>query len=86
MQTIFDRHMSKWKIMVAVGFMICVIITINELFLVEGNLATWMIKTVQSGEIKWDELAGKAHLMPIIPSVVILDWMRKKVYGIPMAK
>jgi hypothetical protein len=43
------------------------------------NIMNWMIKTIETGVVRYDELAQKAYLLGLIPGVGTLEFIRKKI-------
>ena len=79
MQLTFEENRNLWKFVVGVGFALCGIFLINEIFLTSDNIMNWMIKTMETGVIRYDELAQKTYLLVLIPGVGTLEFIRKKV-------
>lgn len=79
MQLTFEENRNLWKFIVSVGFAACGIFLINEIFMTSDNIMNWMIKTMETGVVRYDELAQKAYLLGLIPGVGMLEFIRKKV-------
>lgn len=80
MWTVFEQNRGILRLVVIAGYLIVSTIAFNELFMTQDNLMHWMMKTVQSGDIKWNELVPKAHLFALIPGVFFVDKVRKMVF------
>jgi len=80
MQSLFEKNPALWKFMVGIGFLLCAIFIVNEVFLVQDNLMNWMIATMETGVVQYDELFQKAHLLVLIPAIFTLEQMRKRIF------
>lgn len=67
-----------FRFIVVIGFILCAVFLIYEVFLVQDNLMNWMVATMRSGDVKYEELFQKAHLLVLIPAIVTLEKMRKR--------
>ena len=79
MQLTFEENRNLWKFVVVVGFAVCGIFLLNEVFMTRDNIMNWMIKTMETRVIQYDELAQKAYMLILIPGVGTLEFIRKKV-------
>lgn len=79
MQLTFEENKNLWKFVVVIGFGTCGVFLINEVFITNDNIMSWMIKTMETGIIRYDELGQKAYLLILIPAVGTLEFIRKKI-------
>jgi hypothetical protein len=77
MQSLFENNTRLGWLVVWIGFILCAVFIINEVFLVQDNLMNWMMATMESGDAKYDELLQKAHLLVLIPAIFTLEKIRK---------
>lgn len=80
MQSLFQNNPTLWKLSVCVGFLLCGIFIINEIFLTQNNLMSWMIKTMNTGVVHYDELFQKSYLLVVIPAIFTLEQIRKRAF------
>ncbi|MGQ0376016.1 MAG: hypothetical protein ACT4OW_00730 [Nitrososphaerota archaeon] len=73
MQSLFENNTALWRFVVGIGFILCAIFIVNEVFLVQDNLMNWMVATMESGVVQYDELFQKAHLLVLIPAIFTLE-------------
>ena len=80
MQALFENNPTLWKLVVSVGFLLCAVFIINEIFLVQNNLMSWMIRTMDTGVVHYDELFQKSYLLVVIPAMFTLEQIRKRAF------
>jgi hypothetical protein len=67
------------KLIIIACFGICGIIITFEVFVANNSIMHIMIKAMDTGVMSSDDVISKSYLLPIIPGVVVLERMWKKI-------
>ncbi len=76
---IFENKTVLLKVIIIGCFGVCGIILTYETFIASDSLMHIMFKAMETGTMSSEDIVPKSYLIPIIPGVVVLERMWKKI-------